>query len=301
MESINVAKIAFLGLGNMGVGMASRLLAAGHDVAVYNRTRSKAESLVAHGARVAVTPRDAAEGAEAVFSMVSDDEASRASWFGEDGALAGKFNPDAYAIECSTLSHDWVLELAAAAATKGLRYIDCPVTGLPDTAAAGTLTLFVGADTADLAGVRPLLQPLCTGIVHFGAVGAGNAYKLMINLMGGVQIAAAAEGMAIAEKAGLDPNLVAATIAKGQAASPQVVRTARRIAEDAHDRDIVFAGRLRLKDVEYAMRLVEKLDIDAAFGEAARQAYRTLVARGLGDLNESKVIAVMRSSGHGRG
>ena len=296
-----MTKIAFLGLGNMGVGMASRLLAAGHDVAVYNRTRSKAESLVAHGARVAASPRDAAEGAEAVFSMVSDDEASRASWFGEAGALAGNVRPGAYAIECSTLSHDWVLELAAAAAAKGLRYIDCPVTGLPDVAAAGTLTLFVGADTADLAGVRPLLQPLCAEIVHFGAVGAGKAYKLMINLMGGVQIAAAAEGMAIAEKAGLDLNLVAATIAKGQAASPQVVRTARRIAENAHDRDIVFAGRLRLKDVEYAMRLVEKLAIDAAFGEAARQAYRTLVARGLGDLNESKVIAVARSSGPGRG
>jgi 3-hydroxyisobutyrate dehydrogenase len=113
--------------------------------------------------------------------------------------------------------------------------------------------------------------------------------------MGAVQIAAAAEGMAIAERAGLDLDLVARTIASGQAASPQVVRNARRMADDHHDRDILFTGRLRLKDTKYGVRLAEKLGLGAPFGQVALQAFGRLVERGLADLNESKILDVMRA------
>ena len=94
--------------------------------------------------------REAADGADAVFVMVSDDEASRTVWHGPGGVLAADVQPGAFAIDCSTLSHDWVLELSAAAVARGMRYLDCPVTGLPDAAAAGRLTLLIGADRADL-------------------------------------------------------------------------------------------------------------------------------------------------------
>ena len=289
-----MADLAFVGLGNMGRGMAARLLAAGHEVAVYNRTTAKAAALGERGARVAESPREAVEGAAAVFVMVGDDGASRSVWLGDDGILAGTLRGRAFAVECSTLFHDWVEALATQAAARGLRYLDCPVTGLPDAAAAGELTLLVGAEPADLADARPLLDPLCTSLYHFGPVGTGTAYKLMINLMGAVQIAAAAEGMAIAERAGLDLDLVARAIASGQAASPQVVRNARRIADDHHDRDVAFAARLRLKDAEYGVRLVEKLGLGAPLGRAARDAFGALVQGGLGELNESKVIEIAR-------
>jgi len=291
-----MSRIAFLGLGNMGIGMAGRLLQAGHAVSVYNRTASKAGALVSAGARLCATPRDACDGVDAVFSMTADDISSRAIWLGEDGALAGHLAPGAFAIECSTLSHDWVMDLAGKCAALRLRYVDSPVTGLPDSAAAGTLTLLVGADPADLDAVRSLLSPLSQNIVHFGLVGAGTAYKLMINLIGAVQIASAAEGMAMAQRAGLDMKVVVEAIATSQAASPQVVRNVRRMAADDHDRNIAFTPVLRLKDVDYALQLARQLGMNAPFGAVAQDGLRRLIEMGFGHLNESKIIAVSESS-----
>jgi 3-hydroxyisobutyrate dehydrogenase len=291
-----MSRVAFIGLGRMGRGMAGRLVAAGHDVVVHNRTREKAAAVVGAGARWAGSPRAAADGAEAVLVMVSDDAASRAVWLGPDGVLAGDPRPAAFAIECSTLSRDWVLELAAAARGRGLRYLDCPVTGLPEAAADGRLTLLVGGDQADVEAAGPLLLPLAVDRLHFGPAGAGTAYKLVINLMGAVQIAAAAEGLAVAERAGLDLDQVAAAIASGQAASPQVVRNTRRMAAGDHDRDVVFSGHLRRKDAAYGVRLAQQLGVGAPFGEAALAGPDALVAAGLGDQNESSVIEVARQA-----
>ncbi len=290
-----MARVAFVGAGRMGSGMAGRLLAAGHEVVVWNRTADRAAALVAAGALVALTPRQAAEGADAVVAMVSDDDASRSVWTGPDGLLAGAA-PGTLAVECSTLSHGWVLELAAAARDRGLRYVDSPVTGLPDAAAAGELTLLVGADDADLAAVRPLLEPLSALVLHFGPVGAGTAYKLIVNLMGAVQIAGVAEGMAMAERAGLDLELVARAIESGQAASPQVVRNAHRIVAGDHADPVVFSGRLRRKDADYGVRLASELGIDARLGTVALDGLDRLVAMGLGDQNESAVVEVSRGT-----
>src|SRR5262245_1971583 len=187
-------RVAFLGLGRMGGAMASRLLARGYEITVYNRTTERARTLVEAGAKLARTAREACMGAEAIVAMTADDVASRAVWLGDDGALAAELAPRALAIECSTVSHEWAVELAGRAAQRGLRYIDAPVTGLPDAAAAGELTLLVGAHGPDLEAARPLLDALATRVLHFGAVGAGTAYKLAINLIGSVQIASAAEG-----------------------------------------------------------------------------------------------------------
>lgn len=290
-----MAAVAFLGTGNMGAGMAGRLIAAGHALAVYNRTAARTDALAKAGARVCRTPREAADGADAVFAMVGDDEASAAVWLGDDGALAADKKNDALAVECSTLSHDWVLELAATARARGWCYVDCPVTGIPVAAAAGELTLLVGADDADLEAAQPLLAQLCKEIIHFGPIGAGTAYKLMVNLMGAVQIAGAAEGLLIAEKAGLDPERVAHALARGAAASPQVVRNIRRMTAGDHDRNVTFSGRLRLKDVLYGLRLADKLGQQTPFGRAARDAFQKMLDQGLEELNESKVIDVLRS------
>jgi 3-hydroxyisobutyrate dehydrogenase len=208
--------------------------------------------------------------------------------------LDGQPADAALAVECSTLSHDWVLELAAAVTDRDLRYLDCPVTGLPDAAAAGRLTLLVGADDDDLRAAGPLLQALATEVLHFGPVGAGTAYKLMVNLMGAVQIAAAAEGMALAERAGLDPALVARAVASGQAASPQVVRNTDRFVEGNHSEPVTFCGRLRRKDADYGVRLARTLGVAAPFGETALAGLDELVAAGLGDLNESSIIEIAR-------
>ena len=290
-----MATVAMIGLGRMGAGMAARLLGAGHELVVTNRTRQRADALVAAGARWADTPAAAVHDAHAVVVMVSDDEASRAIWQGPDGVLAGRPASGALAIECSTLSHAWVLDLADACRAARLRYLDCPVTGLPDAAAAGRLTLLVGGDPDDLAHARPILDVLADRVIHFGPVGTGTAYKLIVNLIGAVQIAGVAEGLALAERAGLDLDRVVEALSAGQAASPQVVRNAGRMAAGHHDRNVVFSARLRRKDAAYARQLAGSLGLGAPFGDVALRHLDALLGAGLGHLNESVVIEIARA------
>lgn len=162
-------------------------------------------------------------------------------------------------------------------------------------AAAGELTLLIGAAPEDLARAQSVLAVIAKQTIHFGAVGAGTVYKLMINLQGAIQIASIAEGMALAERAGLNLHTVAEALATGQAASPQVVRTARRIVEDDHDQNVLFTPQLRLKDVDYALRLARKLNIGTPFGATAHAAYAKLCDLGHAHSNESKIIEVARA------
>src|SRR3974390_3380282 len=133
-------RVAFIGLGKMGHGMAGRYLDAGFAVSVWNRSKAKADDLIARGARWSTSPEDAAIDADAVVTMVADDEASRQVWLGHDGAAAN-MKAGTLAIECSTVSHAHALAMAQEFGKRGLIYIDCPVTGLPEAAATGKLTL----------------------------------------------------------------------------------------------------------------------------------------------------------------
>jgi len=290
-----MARVALVGLGNMGQGIAGRLLETGHQLNLYNRTASRAESLVRRGAQLYESPREACKGVDAVISMVADDAASRAVWLEREGILAADIAKNGFAIECSTLSHDWVTDLSTRCKAQGFRYIDAPVTGLPDVAAAGALTLLVGADADDLHSAHGILDSFSRRIIRFGPIGAGTAYKLIINMMGAVQIASAAEALAIAERAGLDMAVVADAISTSQAASPQVIRNTTRMVAGDHDRNIVFTSALRLKDVEYAVRFARAVGAASPFGALAEGIYRQLCDMGYAKLNESKVIDVCRS------
>ena len=158
--------------------------------------------------------------------------------------------------------------------------------------------MLVGAREEDLNRARPLLAAVSNRITRFGAVGAGTAYKLIINMIGAVQIASAAEGMALAQRAGLDLATVADAIAAGQAASPQVVRNVRRMVAGDHGRDVVFTAALRLKDVEYALRLALGLRMGVPFGELAEGGLVELCQGGRSQVNESSIfeVAVSRLS-----
>ena len=286
-----MAKVAFIGLGRMGHGMVGRYLEGGFTVAVWNRSKSKADDLIARGARWAASPADAADGADAVVTMVADDEASRAVWLGKDGA-ASTAKAGTLAIECSTVSYRHALDLARELRGRGLIYIDSPVTGLPDAAASGKLTLLVGAEPADLERARPYLAPLSTTIRHFGAVGSGTVYKLINNLMGAIQIAGIAEGLAIAEQAGLDMKLVLEAVETGVAASPQVIRHSKRMVARNFS-GATFTAALRHKDAAYAVALAESLLSDVPLmGRAAVQAYARAKARAPDD-DEGKMIEIM--------
>ena len=184
-----MTKVAFIGLGRMGHGMAGRYLDAGFTVAVWNRSKAKAEDLIARGARWATSPADAAD-----RRRRRRDHGRRRRGVARRLARQGRRRRNdesrarsrSNARPCRTSTRStWRANCAAAVSI----YIDCPVTGLPDAAAAGKLTLLVGAEPADLEQARPYLAPLGTTIRHFGAVGTGTVYKLINNLMGAIQIA----------------------------------------------------------------------------------------------------------------
>lgn len=289
-----MAKVGFIGLGRMGHGMAGRYIDAGFDVAVWNRSKAKAEDLIARGARWASSPAEAADGADAVVTMIADDEASRSVWLGKDGA-ASTMKPGSFAVECSTVSHQHALDMARDLRGRGLVYVDCPVTGLPQAAATGKLTLLVGAEAADLERAKPFLAPIGDVIRHFGAVGTGTVFKLINNLMGAVQIASLAEGVAMAEQAGLDMKLVAEALASGAVASPQVIRHSKRMVT----RDFSgasFTTALRYKDALYAVKLAESLLAKAPLvGQAAVEAYAKAKAE-MPDDDEGRMIEMISRS-----
>jgi 3-hydroxyisobutyrate dehydrogenase-like beta-hydroxyacid dehydrogenase len=283
--------VAFIGLGRMGHGMAGRYLDAGFSVAVWNRSRAKAEDLIARGARWASSPADAAIDADAVVTMVADDEAARAVWLATDGA-ATTMKAGTLAIECSTVSYQHVRDMARELNDRGLVYVDCPVTGLPDAAASGKLTLLVGAEAADLEKAQPFLEPVGSTIRHFGAVGSGTVYKLINNLMGAIQIAGIAEGLAIAEQAGLDMKLVLEAVETGVAASPQVIRHSKRMAE-RNFAGATFTAALRHKDAAYAVALAESLlAASPLVGKAAVESYARAKAVAPDD-DEAKMIEIV--------
>ena len=291
-----MARVGFIGLGRMGHGMAGRYLDAGFNVAVWNRSKAKAEDLIARGAQWATSPEDAAIDADAVVTMVADDEASRAVWLTKDGAAA-TMKAGTLAIECSTVSHQHALDLARELRGRGLIYIDSPVTGLPDAAASGKLTLLVGAEPADLERARPYLAPLSTTIRHFGAVGTGTVYKLINNLMGAIQIAGIAEGLAIAEQAGLDMKLVLEAVETGVAASPQVIRHSKRMVARNFS-GATFTAALRHKDAAYAVALAESLLSDTPLmGRAAVEAYARAKAVAPDDDEGQMIEIVSRAKG----
>ena len=287
--------VAFLGLGVMGSGMAERLVATGASALVWNRRRERAGPIVAKGARLAASPREAAAGAEAIVSMVADDRASRAVWLGADGALAGA-SPGAVLIESSTISPVWCEELASAAAAKGCEFLDAPVTGSKTQAASGELRFLVGGSREALERARPVLQAMGREIVHLGPTGAGARMKLINNFVCGIQAAALAEAVALIEGVGLDSTRALSILANGAPGSPLVNAVGPRMVKP--DYTVNFALALMHKDLSYSIAEAERVGVPLRTAERARELYTAAIAQGLGESDFSAVIEPLRMSKH---
>ena len=290
---MTVSKIAFLGTGIMGSGMALNLLKAGYPLTVYNRTAAKAQPLVEAGASRAVTPREAIDAADIIIVIVGDDDSSRQIWLGEAGILAGSPRPMAIAIESTTLSLGWVHDLHQLVSGRGLQFIDSPVTGGKSGAENGTLTLLVGAEESTLAQARPVMDSYSQHIIHFGGPGSGTAYKLIVNLMVATQAAALAEGVLLAQKSGLDMARVVEGLTNGAVASPLVKAYAGRMAAGEHDQ-VNFSARWMHKDAAYALRLAAEMGQAVPTSAVAAQLYQLALSQGLAEKNMSAVVEALR-------
>lgn len=285
-------RIAFLGLGIMGGGMARRLLGAGFPVTVYNRNPAKAAPLAAAGARAADSPRAAAAGADLVFGMVADDAASRALWLGEAGALAGA-ERGAVLVECSTLTASWVQELGVAAAARGCALVDAPVAGSKDAAAGGELKFLVGGAPEAVARARPAFDAMGRGVLHLGPTGSGARMKLINNFLAGVQVSAFGEALAWIERSGLDRAQALAMLTNGATASPVVKAVAGRM--EAADYTPHFYLRLMAKDLGYALDESAKAGAELALAAAALSRFRAAIAAGHGDLDMAAVVKPLQA------
>ena len=273
-------RVAILGLGVMGAGMAANWLAKGFELSVWNRTSAKAQALAGKGASLAATPREAAAGADFIFAMVADDGASRSVWLGDDGALAGA-KRGAIAVESSTLTPDWVRELGREAEAKGCGFLDAPVGGSRQAAESGGLRFFVGGEPRTYEAARPALQAVASKMDLLGPVGAGATWKLINNQLAATQLAALAEALEVAEKAGFKKEQISELILGGAAASPIVKLKAPRMLEgDFEPAD--FAVHLMLKDARYAAALAQTLGAHADMIVSAAKAFARAEARGLG-------------------
>jgi len=230
-----MAKVAFIGLGVMGAPMARHLAKAGHELAVYNRTRAKAEAWVAsHGGRLAATPARAAEGAELVFSCVGDDPDLREIALGADGSF-GAMAKGAIHIDHTTASAQVARELAAEAGKRGFHFLDAPVSGGQSGAENGALTVMVGGGAQAFERARPVIAHFARAVTLIGPSGAGQLAKMVnqICVVGVVQ--GLAEGIDFGLRAGLDVKLVLDTIAKGAAQSWQMENRGATMLADKYD------------------------------------------------------------------
>ncbi len=289
-----MAKIAFLGTGNMGAPMSRCLLGGGHQVTVWNRSADKARALEKDGAKFAGSITAAVEGADAIFTMLTDDKACRAVWTGPDGVLASKLKPGALALESSTVSNAWVHELAGLAKAKGLRFVDCCVAGRPDAAEAGALHVFAGGDTSAVAEVKDIVKPFTKSFSHFGDAGMGNAFKLIYNVMGAIQVAAVAEAMQACEAAGIDLKAAANAFSIGNTNSGHVIRHSKYMATGKHENPIGFSPKGRIKDTLYGVEFIERSGGQSRLGRTAVDVFGQAVEIGMGDLNDSELIDALR-------
>jgi 3-hydroxyisobutyrate dehydrogenase len=273
-------RIALLGIGTMGAGMAANWQRKGFPLTVWNRTPARAEPLAAQGATIAATPREAAQGADIIVAMVADNDASRAVWLGPAGALESA-KPGAILIESSTLTPDWVRELGAKAEGRGCRFLDAPVGGSRAAAAAGQLTLFVGGDAETVEAARPAMEAVAFNVNHVGATGAGATWKLVNNMLIAIQTAGLAEALAFARKSGFAPEQISALIGASASASPIVRGKLPRMIEGEFD-ETDFALYLMHKDTRYAVALAEKLGAPHGVIAAAEAAFARAEAKGLG-------------------
>ena len=286
--------LGFIGLGAMGGRMARRLLDAGHAVVGYNRTAAKAAPLVAAGMRRADSPREVAEAAEVVFSMITDSRALEAIADGPDGVLAG-LSAGATWVEMSTVSPAVTRALAGRVAERGATLLDGPVSGSVATLEQGQLSIMVGGDAAALERVRPYLSAIGPTITHVGEVGLAVTMKIATNLGLAVQMLAFSEAVLLAEKAGIARERAVETLLKSVIASPMVKYRGPFVL--GMPAEAWFDVPMMQKDLDLALQLGREAGMPLPVTALTQSMLTAARALGLGDYDFAVVFDVLARLG----
>ena len=292
-----MARVAFIGLGNMGGGMAANLAKHGHDVRAFDLSADALARAKQAGCLPAESGRAAVQGAEAVVTMLP--AGTHVAQVYDD--LVGRVSPSAILIDCSTIDVDTAKRVAARARDRGLLAVDAPVSGGIAAANAGTLTFMVGGTDEAFARAEPFLQDMGKAVIHAGASGAGQAAKICNNMLLGAEMVATCEAFVLAEKLGLDPQRFfdIASVSSGQSWSMTSYCPVPGVGpETPADRDYQggFAAALMLKDLRLAMEAARAAGADTPMGARAAELYERYVEGGEGSSDFSGIIRMLGRS-----
>lgn len=286
------AKVGLIGLGLMGRPMGLNLLKAGYPLTVWNRTAARAEALVAGGARLAASPREAAEAADVLFTIVSDPPALEEVLWGKDGAMSGLRRGSIY-IDSSTVSPALARKIAGACAERGARFLDAPVTGGTWGAEKGELVFMVGGEAATLAEAEPVLGVLGKRWFHLGPNGAGQTIKLAMNLILALQVGALAEALVLVTGAGIAGEKLVEVLESSMARAAVLDVKAPMLLKE--DYPPSFPLRLMHKDLGLALDLANQLGVPLPATAAAREVYSSVKGAAWEDLDYAAVMKFWKS------
>ena len=287
-----MAELGFVGLGVMGSSIVRRLLAAGHEVSVWNRTRDKAEPLLAGGARWAESPCAAAEHGEFVFTMVTNTAAVQAVTEGEDGILAG-LEPGKVYIDMSTASPANTRALADRVAAVGADMLDSPVSGTSLTVDQGKASLMVGGDAEVVERARSVLEAIGPRVIHVGPNGAAVTMKIAVNLSLAVQMLAFSEGVLLAEKSGISREKAVEVMLASVIASPMVAYRGPLVL--GHPEEVWFDCHMMQKDLNLALELGRLLEVPLPTTAVTNELLTAANGMGIGERDFAVLFDVLAS------
>jgi 3-hydroxyisobutyrate dehydrogenase/2-hydroxy-3-oxopropionate reductase len=285
--------VAMIGLGRMGAAMAVRLVGAGHDVALYNRTASRADKVAADAGGTAYpTAAAAAATADTVLVSLADDAAVDATYHGRDGLIAG-LRQGAVVLEMSTIAPETVRRLAQPIVERGATLLDAPVSGSVPLVQRGELTILVGGDQAALERARPALESFARRIFHLGPLGAGATVKLAVNSIVHALNQAVAEALVLAERAGVDRAAAYEVFANGAAGAPYVQYKQEAFLHP-DSTPVAFSLALVAKDLELITALADQVGARMDLLAAGRTVVQEALAAGFGDRDLSALAELLR-------
>lgn len=284
-------KVAFIGLGTMGVGMAKNILKARHEVIVHNRTREKEECLAAEGAARAASPKEAAAGAEIIVICVSDTPDVEGIVLGDEGVIHG-VQKGSIVVDMSTISPAATRRMAAMLAEKGVGMLDAPVSGGSEGAQNGTLSIMVGGEAAVFKKALPILETMGKTITHVGSIGAGQVTKAINQIVIAGTYLTMAEGLTIGMKAGLDMEKVLQAIGGGAASSWVLHNRGQNVINNTYP--LGFRLSLHHKDLNIALETARELGATLPATELVAQIENGLIERGFGDDDVSAIARAIR-------
>jgi 3-hydroxyisobutyrate dehydrogenase len=293
-----MARIAFIGLGHMGGGMAPNLVKAGHEVYAFDLVPEAVQHAAERGCKAAASAAEAIRQADVVITMLPAGKHVR-QVFHDD--VAPNASPGTLLIDCSTIDVQSAREVGEGLKKLGFDFVDAPVSGGIAAAAGGALTFMVGGSDEAFSRAQPILEPMAKAVIHAGQLGAGQAAKICNNMILGATMAVTCEAFVLAQKLGLDPKVFfdIASKASGQSWSMTSYAPVPGIGPETpadHNYEGGFAAALMLKDLKLALEAAEQAGVDVEMGEEAEEMYQEFVDQGGGNKDFSGIIKMIDES-----